>query len=53
VVSAIPSPIIEALMTAGTICLDKRQKPLDMQEAYVKTNPVFRDAVKIRNFRGG
>ncbi|MDB5266814.1 MAG: Recombinase [Parcubacteria group bacterium] len=52
-VTAVPSPVIEALVASGTICFSNKHKPVPHERMFAQKNKSFRDTIRIRNIRGG
>lgn len=48
IVNAIPSKIVKALVLSGSIVLDKRQKPVQVEQAFADKSLYLRSGVKIK-----
>src|SRR3989344_7033250 len=51
-VNAIPSKIIRALAQTGSVCLNKKQKPIPIAVMFAKKSLAYRQNVQITNLRG-
>ncbi|HEU0080820.1 MAG TPA: recombinase family protein [Candidatus Paceibacterota bacterium] len=52
IAKAVPSPIMEALIATGTLCLNNKQKPFPMEKAFAEKSPAFRETIGITDLRG-
>jgi len=51
IVNAEPTKIVKALVSTGSICLNKRQKPVPIEQVFAHKSPFLREEVGIRNIR--